>query len=130
MPPRAGAACSSSHALPDDVPADVPVVLVEDTTRALGRLAAYHRAPLRDPASWRSPGRNGKTTTKELVGRRARRALGPVLKPERSFNNQWGLPLTLLRLSPSTRPPSLEIGTNARRDRRARRAVPARRSAS
>ena len=39
-----GAACLVVHTLPDDVPANVPLVLVEDTTRALGLLAAYHRA--------------------------------------------------------------------------------------
>jgi UDP-N-acetylmuramoyl-tripeptide--D-alanyl-D-alanine ligase len=37
-----------------------------------------------------------------------------VLRPERSFNNQWGLPLTLLRLTPEHQAVVLEIGTNAR----------------
>src|ERR1043166_7237013 len=36
-----GAACPVVHALPDDVPANVPLVLVEETTGALGRLAAW-----------------------------------------------------------------------------------------
>ena len=58
-------------------------------------------------------GSNGKTTTKELVaGVLATR--WEVLKPERSFNNQWGLPLTLLRLGPEHQAAVLEIGTNAR----------------
>ena len=39
-----GAACLVVHTLPDDLPPSVPTVLVDDTTRALGRLAAYHRA--------------------------------------------------------------------------------------
>src|SRR5260370_7506516 len=39
-------------------------------------------------------------------------ALGPVLKPEGSFNNQWGLPLTLLRLGPEHRALALELGAN------------------
>src|SRR5262249_24228490 len=39
-------------------------------------------------------------------------ALGPVLKPEGSFNNQWGLPLTLLRLGAEHRAVALELGAN------------------
>ncbi len=54
------------HALHDDVPANVPLVLVEDTTRALGRLAAYHRARFSIPVV-AVTGSNGKTTTKELI---------------------------------------------------------------
>src|SRR5205814_10158714 len=56
-------------------------------------------------------GSNGKTTTKELIasvlGTRWR-----VLKPTASFNNQWGLPLTLLRLAPEDEALVLELGTN------------------
>jgi UDP-N-acetylmuramoyl-tripeptide--D-alanyl-D-alanine ligase len=107
-----GAACLVVHALPDDAPANVPLVLVEDTTRALGRLGAWHRGRFTIPVV-AITGSNGKTTTKELTAG----VLGTrweVLRPERSFNNQWGLPLTLLRLGPEHQATVLEIGTNAR----------------
>jgi UDP-N-acetylmuramoyl-tripeptide--D-alanyl-D-alanine ligase len=104
-----GAACLVVHALHDDVPANVPLVLVEDTTRALGMLAAYHRARFSIPVA-AVTGSNGKTTTKELIAG----VLGmrwQVLKPSGSFNNQWGLPLTLLKLTPEHQALVLEIGT-------------------
>jgi UDP-N-acetylmuramoyl-tripeptide--D-alanyl-D-alanine ligase len=105
-----GAACLVVHALPDDVPATLPVVLVDETTRALGRFAAYHRARFTVPVA-AVTGSNGKTTTKELMAG-ALSALGPVLKPAGSFNNQWGLPLTLLQITSSHRAVAIEIGTN------------------
>jgi UDP-N-acetylmuramoyl-tripeptide--D-alanyl-D-alanine ligase len=107
-----GAACLVVHTLPDEVPANVPLVLVEDTTGALGRLAAWHRGRFDIPVV-AVTGSNGKTTTKELTaGVLATR--WEVLRPERSFNNQWGLPLTLLKLSPEHQAVVLEIGSNAR----------------
>jgi UDP-N-acetylmuramoyl-tripeptide--D-alanyl-D-alanine ligase len=106
-----GAACLVVHALPDEIPANVPLVLVEETTRALGRLAAWHRGRFAIPVI-AITGSNGKTTTKELAaGVLATR--WRVLKPERSFNNQWGLPLTLLQLGPDHQAAVLEIGSNA-----------------
>src|SRR5881296_3600890 len=105
-----GAACVVVHALPDDLPVSVPAVLVDDTTRALGRLAAYHRARFTLPVA-AVTGSNGKTTTKEMMAA-VLGALGPVLKPDGSFNNQWGLPLTLLRLRPEHRAAALELGAN------------------
>jgi UDP-N-acetylmuramoyl-tripeptide--D-alanyl-D-alanine ligase len=107
-----GAACLVVHVLPDEMPANVPLVLVDDTTRALGKLAAWHRGRFAIPVV-AVTGSNGKTTTKEL----AAGVLGTrweVLRPERSFNNQWGLPLTLLKLSPEHQATVLEIGSNAR----------------
>lgn len=105
-----GAACLVVHSVPDPVPAGVPLVLVEDTTRALGRLAALHRAKFSLPVV-AITGSNGKTTTKEMtaavLGARWR-----VLRTESSFNNQWGLPLTLLRLTPEHEALVVEIGTN------------------
>ena len=92
-----GAACLVVHTLPDDLPATVAVVLVDETTRALGRLAAYHRARFTLPVA-AVTGSNGKTTTKEMMAA-VLGGLGPVLKPEASFNNQWGLPLTVLQLT-------------------------------
>jgi UDP-N-acetylmuramoyl-tripeptide--D-alanyl-D-alanine ligase len=105
-----GAACLVLHNLPDDLPPSVPTILVDDTTRALGRLAAYHRARFAGPVA-AVTGSNGKTTTKEMMAA-VLGALGPVLKPEGSFNNQWGLPLTLLRLGPDHKAVALELGAN------------------
>ena len=105
-----GAACLVVSSLPDDLRGSTPVVLVEDTTRALGRLAAYHRARFSLPVA-AVTGSNGKTTTKEMMAS-VLGALGPVLKPESSFNNQWGLPLTLFRLGPEHRAAALELGAN------------------
>ncbi len=104
-----GASCLVVHSLRDDVPANVPLVLVEDTTTSLGLLAAYHRARFSIPVV-AVTGSNGKTTTKELVAA----VLGTrrqVLKPAGSFNNQWGLPLTLLRLAPEHEALVLELGS-------------------
>jgi len=105
-----GASCLVVHHVPDPIPAGVPLVLVEDTTRALGHIAAYHRQRFAIPVV-AVTGSNGKTTTKEMIaavlGTRWR-----VLKPEASFNNQWGLPLTLLKLTAEHEAVVLEIGTN------------------
>jgi len=107
-----GASCVVVHHVPDPIPTGVPVVLVEDTTRALGRLSAAHRAKFNIPVV-AVTGSNGKTTTKELVAA-VLATRWRVLKPESSFNNQWGLPLTLLRLAPEHEALVVEIGTNQR----------------
>jgi UDP-N-acetylmuramoyl-tripeptide--D-alanyl-D-alanine ligase len=105
-----GASCLVVHVLPDDPPPTVPLVLVDDTTRALGRFAARHRARFAIPVV-AVTGSNGKTTTKELIGAVLATRFR-VLKSEASFNNQWGLPLTLLRLIPEHEAAVLEMGTN------------------
>ncbi len=107
-----GAACLVVHHLPDEVPLHVPVILVDDTTRALGRLALFHRSRFALPVV-AVTGSNGKTTTKEMVAV-ILGARGPVLKPEGSFNNQWGLPLTLLGLRPEHQSIVVELGANQR----------------
>jgi UDP-N-acetylmuramoyl-tripeptide--D-alanyl-D-alanine ligase len=105
-----GAACLVIQSVPDDLPPGVPVVLVDETTKALGRLAAWHRQRFSIPVA-AVTGSNGKTTTKEMMAA-VLGALGPVLKPQSSFNNQWGLPLTLLKLTAEHRAAALELGTN------------------
>jgi UDP-N-acetylmuramoyl-tripeptide--D-alanyl-D-alanine ligase len=107
-----GASCVVVHHVPDPIPTGVPVVLVEDTTRALGRLGAAHRAKFNIPVV-AVTGSNGKTTTKEMIAA-VLATRWRVLKPESSFNNQWGLPLTLLRLTPEHEALVVEIGTNQR----------------
>jgi UDP-N-acetylmuramoyl-tripeptide--D-alanyl-D-alanine ligase len=105
-----GAACVVVHTLPDEPPANVPLVLVEDTTRSLGHLAAWHRSRFTVPVV-AITGSIGKTTVKELTAA-VLATRGEVLKPASSFNNQWGLPLTLLRLGPEHRAAVVELGTN------------------
>jgi len=105
-----GAGCLVVDTVPDELPAGVPLVLTDDTTQALGRLGAWNRGRFTIPVA-AVTGSNGKTTTKELMAS-VLGALGPVLKPEASFNNQWGLPLTLLKLTAEHRAAALELGTN------------------
>lgn len=105
-----GASSLVVHSLPDDPPPNVPIILVDDTTLALGRLAAFHRSRFDIPVV-AVTGSNGKTTTKEMIAA----VLGKrwsVLKPVGSFNNQWGLPLTLLGLTPEHQAVVVELGTN------------------
>jgi len=87
-----------------------PLVVVEDVSEALTRLAHRHRR------GWHGlmvcvTGSAGKTTTRELVAA-ALGTAGPGLRTEGNLNNQWGTPLTLLRLRPEHRTAVVEIGTN------------------
>ncbi|MEA3292334.1 MAG: UDP-N-acetylmuramoyl-tripeptide--D-alanyl-D-alanine ligase, partial [Pseudomonadota bacterium] len=56
-------------------------------------------------------GSNGKTTVTALTASILNQT-GPCLSPEGSFNNHWGVPLTLLRLRDSHRTAVLELGMN------------------
>jgi UDP-N-acetylmuramoyl-tripeptide--D-alanyl-D-alanine ligase len=105
-----GSACLVVHELPDELPPNVPLVLVQETTKALGRLAGWHRAKFTIPVVGVT-GSNGKTTTKELIAA-ILATRWTTLKPEGSFNNQWGLPLTLLQLTPEHGALVVELGTN------------------
>ena len=100
---------------------DLPMglVLVEDTVVALGALARTHLAGLRQGAVDRGErltvvamtGSVGKTTTKDLT-RQLLAASGPTVAPRASFNNEIGLPLTVLEADESTRYLVLEMGAS------------------
>jgi len=88
----------------------VACIAVEDTSRALGALAAFNRR--RAAVSVVAiTGSNGKTTTRKLtavvMGRRFN-----TLATIGNLNNQIGMPLTLLRLQPGHEWAILELGTN------------------
>ena len=88
----------------------LPVVAVEGTRGALGRLAARYRQDFQLPVA-AVAGSNGKTTTKELIAG-VLRARWVTLASEASFNNDVGVPLTLLRLAAEHQAAVLEVGTN------------------
>ena len=87
--------------LPAELEPELPVIEVADTTRALGALAAGHRARFRGPVV-AITGSNGKTTTKEMCAAILGQA-APCLKTLGNLNNEFGLPLTLLRRRESDR---------------------------
>ncbi len=89
---------------------DAPCILVPDSRAALGRLAAAHRARYEVPVV-AVAGSNGKTTTKELLAAVLRQR-GPVVASPASFNNDIGVPLTLLELESRHWAAVVEVGTN------------------
>jgi len=93
-------------------PAIPCAIAVEDTTRALGALAAGHRRRHTGPLI-AITGSNGKTTTKEMCAAILGVA-GPCLHTEGNLNNEFGLPLTLLRREASHRSVVCELGMNHR----------------
>jgi UDP-N-acetylmuramoyl-tripeptide--D-alanyl-D-alanine ligase len=105
------AVVSRPDLVPDDLHQLGLLLLVDDTTAALGRLAAFHRRQVRARVI-AVTGSNGKTTTKEMIhhmlsGRRRGRAA------PKSFNNAVGVPLTLLSVEPNDDYVVVEIGSNA-----------------
>jgi UDP-N-acetylmuramoyl-tripeptide--D-alanyl-D-alanine ligase len=86
------------------------VIAVPDTRMALARLAAAYRAGFNLPVI-AVGGSNGKTTTKELIAAVLRRGFN-TLSSEASFNNDIGVPLTLLRLESAHQAAVVEVGTN------------------
>jgi UDP-N-acetylmuramoyl-tripeptide--D-alanyl-D-alanine ligase len=89
---------------------DVVCIAVEDTTRALGDMAAFNR--LRSHVSVVAiTGSNGKTTTRRMTTAVIDRQYD-ILTAVGNFNNDIGLPLTLLGLSTGHQWAVLELGTN------------------
>jgi UDP-N-acetylmuramoyl-tripeptide--D-alanyl-D-alanine ligase len=98
---------------PQKLPADFKgcaVIAVDSTRAALGRLGARYRRDFILPVI-AVGGSNGKTTTKELIASVLRQKLA-ILWSEASFNNEIGVPLTLLKLDRSHQAAVLEAGTN------------------
>lgn len=93
-----------------DLNKDFNVILVDDTLKALGDLAAYWRNKMNTKIAIIS-GSSGKTTTKNLI----RDILSPLRKSlftEKNFNNLIGVPHTLLNLTTEHQYAVLELGMN------------------
>ncbi len=87
----------------------VPCVVVDDVQEAMASLAAEALRRLPDVRVIALTGSAGKTSTKDLLAGLFE-ALGPTVAPPGSFNNDLGVPLTVLSCDSSTRYLVLEMG--------------------
>jgi UDP-N-acetylmuramoyl-tripeptide--D-alanyl-D-alanine ligase len=92
--------------------ARLPGMVVADSRAALGELAAAWRRRFALPLV-AVTGSNGKTTVTQMIAAILRAWLGDAaFATEGNFNNDIGVPLTLLRLRPSHRAGVIELGMN------------------
>ena len=94
----------------EKVPKDLPLVVVKDTREALGQFGARYRESF-SPVVIAIAGSNGKTSVKDTIYSILREQL-EVVASEASFNNEIGVPRTLLRIESKHQAAVLEIGTN------------------
>jgi UDP-N-acetylmuramoyl-tripeptide--D-alanyl-D-alanine ligase len=95
-------------------PVGVPAIVVADVQEALGVLAGHVLAHL-DCTVIALTGSVGKTTTKDLLAQ-VLEPHAPTVSTDRSFNNELGLPLTVLRADAGTRYLVLEMGAGRKGD--------------
>jgi UDP-N-acetylmuramoyl-tripeptide--D-alanyl-D-alanine ligase len=88
----------------------VTCITVADTTRALGDMAAFNRKRSRAKVVGIT-GSNGKTTTRQMTAAVTSQQYN-TLATAGNFNNEIGLPLTLLNLEPVHQVAVVELGTN------------------
>jgi UDP-N-acetylmuramoyl-tripeptide--D-alanyl-D-alanine ligase len=100
------AAVMVSHA----VESELPQLVVPDTLKALGQVASAWRCEFSLPVIGIT-GSSGKTTVKQMLAS-ILGGIGKVLYTEGNFNNDIGLPLTLLRLRDEHEFAVIEMGAN------------------
>ncbi len=105
-----GAAAALVSRVPDGVSADARLLIVPDVLAALGQMARFARARTAAKVIGVT-GSVGKTSTKEML-RTILAGQGRVHAAEKSFNNHWGVPLTLARMPADTEFAVVEIGMN------------------
>lgn len=89
---------------------DVPVIMVEDTSKALLDLSGYYRSRFDIPVVALT-GSVGKTTTKEMISE-VMSVKYKTLKTQGNLNNEIGLPMTLFGLDRSFEAAVIEMGMN------------------
>lgn len=92
------------------IPSEIPILHVEDTRKALGKMAKFHRNQFDLPIV-AITGSCGKTTTKTMVSSILSQKAS-TLSALKSLNNDIGVPLTLLRLTPEHKYAVIEMGAN------------------
>ena len=106
-----GAAAALVSRIPDGLAADAPILIVEDVQAALESLGRAGRARSRARVI-AVTGSVGKTSTKEML-RTVLARQGRTHASAHSYNNHWGVPLTLARMPADTQFAVIEIGMNA-----------------
>jgi UDP-N-acetylmuramoyl-tripeptide--D-alanyl-D-alanine ligase len=89
---------------------DICHIRVDDSTLALGDLARHWRKNISVPVVGIT-GSNGKTTVCRIVDSIFAEAI-PGVSPQGSFNNHWGVPLTLLKMRDNHQSAIIEMGMN------------------
>lgn len=93
-----------------DLPGRDRLFVVDNSLKALQELANYNRRKLATPIIGIT-GTNGKTTTKELISAVLSKKYN-IIFTQGNFNNQLGVPLTLLRIKPETELAVVEMGAS------------------
>ncbi|MCL3882330.1 UDP-N-acetylmuramoyl-tripeptide--D-alanyl-D-alanine ligase [Marivita sp. GX14005] len=107
---KKGAAAALVNRVPEGVAEDAPLLIVPDVQSALEALGRAGRARS-DARIVAVTGSVGKTSTKEMM-RTVLAAHGRVHAAEASYNNHWGVPLTLARMPREAEFAVIEIGMN------------------
>ena len=93
---------------------DIPQIVVKDSRIALGLLGKMVRQQV-NPKVAALTGSNGKTTTKEMLAA-ILKLVAPTLATAGNFNNDVGVPLTLLRLQQQDEFAVMELGANHKKE--------------
>lgn len=92
----------------ENAPTDFPIIVVDNTLEALQRLSQYYLAKI-NPKVVAITGSNGKTTTKDMVASVLSTQFN-VTKTHANFNNEIGVPMTILDMEPNTEVLVVEMG--------------------
>ena len=107
---KGGAVAALVQEKPSESTPNVYLIEVKDTRAALGKLATFVRLKMRSKVI-AVAGSNGKTSTKYLIDSILCSKFRGSMSPK-SFNNDIGVPLTILPADPSQDYLVLELGTN------------------
>lgn len=105
-----GAAAALVSRVPEGLREDAPLLIVDDVLTALEAMARFARARTAARVIGVT-GSVGKTSTKEMLRVMLARQ-GRVHASEKSYNNHWGVPLTLARMPQTADYAVIEIGMN------------------
>lgn len=97
--------CIVEHDIPDAVGC---LIVVENTAKAMAQLACAYRKMLNIPVIGIT-GSVGKTTAKEMISAVLSQRFN-VLKTDKNFNNELGVPLTIFRIEPEHEAAVIEMG--------------------